>query len=246
MSDIAHTLRTLTTECIAAGAQAVVLFGSLARGDATPQSDIDVMLFGTGTNRYEWYAGRLLVANWTTPTAARAPFTDPGAAPTVIPGWREAQILHDPDGTAAALQSEAHTWTWDQLDPQAVRAHIAASMAELAEEVLKLAAALRDGRRTMAAVQRNLLVLNMAGIPAVQRRVLYSSENVLWDLLAAEMGDPWAATQARAFGLHGETFDDTCRAALELYALTASETETTFDDQQRRIIVAVTRYVHTR
>ena len=89
---------------------------------------------------------------------------------------------------------------------------------------------------TTAAVQRNLITLRMAGIIALHRRILYGTENRLWVLLAKEMGDPWAAAQARAMGLNDESFETTCRAALELYALTAAETLSVLNDTQRRIV----------
>lgn len=243
MFETDEPLQALTRECIDAGAHAVVLFGSLARGDATPLSDIDLVLFGDGDPRYEWYAGRLLVANWTTPAAARAAFTDPGEVGMVIPGWREAHIRYDPHGIAAAIRGEAIAWTWDRLDPSVIAAKVARDVTGYAEEALKLAAAMQRGHNTMAAIQRNQIVARMAIALALHRRMLYGSENVLWDRLAADMGDPWAALQARAFGLHGEAFDDTCRAALALYALTASEMHATFDATQRRIIAAVTHAI---
>ena len=57
-----------------------------------------------------------------------------------------------------------------------------------AEEVHKLAAALRNGNRPLAAVQRSLL--------AVHRRILYGSENRLWDLASGVMGEEWVARTA--------------------------------------------------
>lgn len=222
-----------------AGAAAVVLFGSFARHEANPQSDIDLWAIGANQHQglYEWRDGRLVVAGWMTADEARAQFTSAGAVGSIIPGWREARILCDPQGIAATLQADAYAWTWDRVDPASWSACIGDQIAGLAEEALKLFAALRDGCQMTAAVQRNVLALRMAGIMALHRRILYGTENRLWDLLAEEMGDPWAAAQTCALGINNDSFASTCRAALELYALTAAETLSVLNDTHRRIVM---------
>jgi hypothetical protein len=42
-------------------------------------------------------------------------------------------------------------------------------------------------------------------------------------MIAARMGELWSRAQGTAFGAGGEAFEDTCRAALLLYALAARE-----------------------
>ncbi|HEV2745545.1 MAG TPA: hypothetical protein VGV91_20495 [Rubrobacter sp.] len=66
---------------------------------------------------------------------------------------------------------------------------MAEEITSLAEEVHKLVAALRDGHRTVAAVQRSVLALRPAQVLGVHRRILYGSENRLWDLVADAMGE---------------------------------------------------------
>ena len=240
MSDIHPLLEHVTSALRSAGAQAVVLFGSFARGEANPQSDVDVLAIGPSDHPglYEWRDNRLVVASWATAGDVRAQFTNPGSVGAIIPGWREARILFDPQGVAAAIQADAHAWTWDRIDAALCSAHIGDQVAGLAEEALKLIAALRAGKHTTAAIQRSVIALRMAGIMALRRRVLYGSENRLWDMLADEMGDPWAAAQTCALGLNGDPFEATCRAALELYALTAAEVFSDLDAEQRRIVAA--------
>jgi hypothetical protein len=229
-------IHDLTRELAAEGAHAVLLFGSFARGDASPYSDLDLWALGSGAPRYELRAGRLIVATWAAPGAVRAEFHDPATVCQAIPVWREARILFDPDGCAADLQGEALVWSWEALDPAACAAHVAREIAGLAEETLKLAGALAADRPLMAAVQRNVLVLRLAGVMALHGHLFYSTENRLWDALAAALGDPWAGAQARAFGLEGVPFETSCRAALELYALAAHAARDDLNETQYPIV----------
>lgn len=233
---IEPVLDLITAELAVEGAQAVVVMGSFARGDASPHSDIDLLAVGEGQGRYERRGGHLCVGSWSSAEAVLASFSDPAAVGAVIPGWREARILYDPDRTAALLQAQAQAWTWDQIERSACNAYVAREIAGLAEEAHKLVAALERGARLTAAVQRNVLALRMAGIMAVHNRLLYGTENRLWDLVAAALGDPWASVQARAMGLGGESFEDTCRAALHLYVLAAQAARDVFDAAQQAIV----------
>ncbi len=236
MTDHRATIERMTAELAAAGAQAVVLFGSFARGQASAHSDIDLLALGSGEKRYEWRDGRLVDVAWVPVEATRQQFTDPGAVGAAIRGWREAQIQYDPAGIAGDLQRDAIAWTWDRLGLHAADAWVAREIAGLAEEVFKLVTALEQRRALTAAVQRNVLVLHLAGIVAVHHRLLYGSENRLWDMVAEALGPAWADAQGCTMGLSAPPFEETCRAALTLYRLAADDAQHTYDDQQRAII----------
>jgi hypothetical protein len=70
----------------------------------------------------------------------------------------------------------------------------------------------------------------------VHRRVLYGSENRLWDLAGGAMGEGWRRTRSAALGLGDEGFEETCRAALGLYALAVHEARDLFDGRQRGVV----------
>lgn len=92
-------------ELIAAGAQAVILTGSWARGEGTPESDLDLHALGNGPPyRLSRRDGYLLSVTWETAESVRAAFHGPLAAGGAVGGWRQAVILADPEGLAAALQ----------------------------------------------------------------------------------------------------------------------------------------------
>ena len=143
-----------------------------------------------------------------------------------------------PHGVAASIQAEAWAWTWQSVEGDC-DLWSAQELTGLAEEVLKLRTALRTGAETTASVQRSLLALRLAKIVAVRRRVLYGSENRLWDEVSAAMGTEWESAQRHALGLDEATWEQSCRAALDLYALAAEELAPLLDHDQRAVLALV-------
>ena len=113
---------------------------------------------------------------------------------------------------------------------------MAEGITSLAEEAHKLVAALGREDPSTAAVQRSVLAVRLAPILAVHHRVLYGSENALWDVVGAAMGEEWSRAQSDALGLGDETFEETCRGALRLYGLAAEEVHHLFDGRQERVV----------
>jgi hypothetical protein len=228
-------LQPLVDELITDGARAVVLVGSHARGDAGAHVDVDVTAVGEGGEyRLERRGNYLVSLSWRTAERIRASFDDPAQAGAAVPGWRSAVILDDRDGIAASLTKEAREWRWSRIEA-ARGPWIAEEFTGYAEEVQKLLGALVSGERTNAAVQRSLLALRMARIVAVHACLLYDTENRLWDLVAEQMGESWTDNQAAAFGLRGQPFEETCAAALRLYALAADLVWPLLDQRQRAV-----------
>lgn len=232
--------RAVARQQAARGAMAVVLTGSHARSEANALSDIDIVVLvrhkpADDLPSEMMRGGRLMVLTHTTDRAVRAAFRDPSRIGTYVPGWREAIILYDEAGVAARLQTEARRWTWEGV-ADAVDEYVADEITGWAEEVLKLRAAIDDGRWLHAATQRSLLALQLAGLMALRRRILVGTENVQWDLVAKEMGEPWTSAQSRALSLSGETVTESCAAALGLYAIAAREAWPLLNRRQRAIV----------
>lgn len=215
------------------GAVAVAIVGSHARGDAGPDSDLDLAVVGEGPHhRLEVHQGVLVSFGWAPEAEERRRLYDPAWLCTHVPGWRDAVRVFDPRDIAASIKAEAHAWTWRGVEAACDR-WAADELTGLAEEVLKLRASLCE---TSASVQRSVLSLRLAKIVAVRRRILYGSENRLWDELSAAMGAEWTTAQRAAFGLDGATWEASCRAAFDLYALAVAELTPTLHDDHRAVV----------
>lgn len=219
--DIADLARTVASDLVAEGAKAVVLAGSQARGDATDLSDIDLYVIGSGPAYTLRVVRRRLVAiSWRTGDDERRALRQPASVGAVVPAWRAAHVLHDPDGVAEALKREAAAFDWAAIST-ACDEWVADATIGYAEEVLKLVAARRADDRLLAAVERSVLALRLPRVMAVHHRLLYDSENRLWHWVAEAMGDEWAAAQAEVLGL--ALSEDADGAALQLFTLAANE-----------------------
>jgi hypothetical protein len=218
------------------GAEAVVLWGSRVRGDAYTESDIDIQAIGGGPHyRLERYQDFLVSISWATVRQERQAFKDPSKAGGIIPAWQNAEIIHDPRGIAKVLKQEALDWRWDSLGKKVDR-WVAEELTGWAEEVHRLVGSLQLGRINTAAVQRSLLAVHIAPILAAHHRILYDTENTLWNLVSERMGMKWSQIQSVAPGEDGQSFEDTCKAAFQLFALAAQEVGDLLDQRQRQVI----------
>jgi hypothetical protein len=228
--------RVISQRLIQQGAEAVVLFGSWVRGDAYNESDLDIHAIGRGPDyRLERLEDFLISISWMTAKQDRQAFKDPSKAAGIIPGWRNAAIIYDPKGIAKALKREAQEWRWDLLGRN-VDTWVAKELTGWAEEVHRLIGNLQRGNRSAAAIQRSLLAIHMAPILAVHHRILYDTENQLWNLVSSRMGTKWTQIQSAALGEGGQSFKDTCKAALQLFVLTAQEVRHLLNQRQYRVV----------
>lgn len=228
--------RALARRLAGQGAEAVVVFGSWVRGDSYKESDIDIHAVGRGPDyMLERYHGFLVSVSWATARQHRQAFKDPSRIGGIIPAWRNAVILYDPKGIAKALKQEALRWQWDLLGKRAER-WVAEELTGYAEEVHRLIGDLQLQRESAASVQRFLLAIHLASILAVHYRILYDSENKLWDLVSEKMGVRWAQLQKVALGIGGQSFEETCRAALQLFVLASREVGNLLNKRQYQVV----------
>ncbi len=218
------------------GATGVVLTGSHARGEATGRSDLDLVIVGEGPSYLLRVCDDVLVSeSWATEDGHRAEFSHPSEVGSSIPGWRHAHILHDADGAAGRLKEVAQSWRWEDLGDRA-DAWVAEALVGFAEEVQKLVASLELGRRLSAAAQRDVLALRLTRVLAVHHRLLYGTENVLWEQIVERMGEEWRQAQAVAFGVDGESLETSCAAALRLFELAADCVAPLLDERQAAVV----------
>jgi hypothetical protein len=225
-------------DLVAAGTSGVLLLGSQVRGDAHEHSDVNLVALGAGPDYVLRQVHELLMSvSWRTPAEVLAAFADPREAGGAVPGWRSALILHDAEGELATLVDAARSWQWRDIEA-ARQAWVATQVTGHAEEVHRLVGSLAMGRRTSAAVNRNLLATQLPMIAAVHQRILYDSEHRLFDLVATAMGPRWRQSQDAALALHAEALGESCRAALDLYTLLAPAVDDYLAPDQRAVVTA--------
>jgi hypothetical protein len=244
-ADVVRIARAATREAMKAGARAVVLAGSHVRGDANVHSDIDLIAIlpkaiepherPRALRPYRMREDHLVSLACETSASVRAAFRSPERATTFVPGWREAIILADPHGIASRLKRAAERWSWEDITDEADR-YVAASITGLAEEVHKMAGMSYTGNVHAAAAQRSILAVWLAGVMAVRHRILFGTDNVLWERVGERMGPRWRRAQAAALCEGGESFEESSGAALYLYGLAACDALPLLDRDQHQVV----------
>ena len=233
---VTRVCKAVSRRLVGHGAEAVVLFGSWVRNEAYSESDLDIHAIGRGPRyRLERCQDFLVSVSWATARQHRQAFKDPSKVGGIILCWRNAVVIYDAQSIAEGLKEEAQRWRWECLEKQTDR-WVAEELTGYAEEVHKLVGNLHLGRRSTASVQRSLLAIHMAPILAVHHRILYDSENRLWELVSAKMGTGWTKVQNAALGMGDQNFEETCRAALHLFALASREIEGTLNKTQHDVV----------
>lgn len=229
--------KAVARDLVQHGASAVALLGSHARGDAGTQSDIDLYAFGDGPEyrllRREPF---LISVSWRTVEGELELMHSPREAGGIVPGWRDAVALHDPDEQISSLKQFARDWTWDVIDDDTLDRWVADDLAGYAEEVHKLVNALRTGDKLAVGAMTAVLAIRLAFPMAVHHRILYRSENQLWRLVCEVLGEQWTTAQWSAFGLDGDSTENSARSALRLFELACDEVRPLFNDEERAVI----------
>ena len=231
-----RTARKVTRHLVSEGAKAVILVGSRVRGDYHTESDIDIQAVGRRRiHRLERIDGFLVSIAWKTERGMFRELKSPSEAAGAVPAWRSAVVLHDPNGIAKALKRASREWNWDVLG-RGRDDWVAEEFTGWAEEVHRLVGSLRLGRPWAAAVTRSVLAIRLAPILAVHHRIIYDTENNLWDFVGEKMGAEWSRAQSAALGTGGETLQESCDAALQLFVLAAMELDDCLNERQRIVV----------
>lgn len=213
---------------------AIALFGSHARGDAGPYSDIDIIRFvdsddadppGSGSHLID---DTLVVVTNYTPSTVNSWFTEPTAAVHAIASLQQAKALWDPNGAFSRLQARAHAFTWTGELQTKADLWASEQMVGWMEEAHKGLEGLR--RRDVGRMLNASFGLSwgLTGVVKVQRGVLVYSDNSVIDQVIESVGTDslWAQLCAISFGF-GEVHErppslrERVVAGLHLYTVTA-------------------------
>lgn len=227
----------VAAELVDAGADAVVLGGSVVRGDEHTYSDIDIVALGDGPPySLRIVDDRLVSVSWSSADGIRQLFDSPPSAGATVPAWRTAEVLVDLRLRARALQEFAHEWRWARID-EACDEWVALEFTGLAEEVFRLAGLVERGNEFGVAMMRSVLALRLPAVLAVHRRLFYATENELWQIVADTFGAEWAAAHRAALGIDAAA-DVAARAALRMWELAARDLEALIIGEDRAVVAA--------
>jgi hypothetical protein len=223
--------------CVAQGADVVWLAGSFATGDVGPYSDLDfgVIRADAAAQRFEVWADRLVSISTTTVTATRESFRMPAVVGAAVPGWRSADLLHDPNGVGLALKEEALAWSWDGIVAEC-DSWVATQVTVLADEVHKLLSALKRGQAAEAAFRCNNLAARLTLVISVRQRLLYGSERRLFEMVAGDVGGDWPRMHERAMRSRPVPLDEAATGALWLYRFVSHDTVTLRSFEQESVV----------
>ena len=157
--EVLRIAQNVTKEMISTGALAAVMMGSHVRGEAHANSDIDLTFIGRdGESWLERRANHLVSVYWRSAETIAKEFSVPAIAGGLVPAWRRAFIIHDPDGIASQLKRQAETWNWDSIDKQC-DIYVSEEISAFAEEIHRLVGSLKSGNMLMAAIVRSVLAI---------------------------------------------------------------------------------------
>jgi hypothetical protein len=224
----------------------VGIVGSYARGQESKYSDVDFDIFvgRLPENPYDRYTLRywddkLVSLKYTLLDEERSALTNPRRAGWAVPGLRGMRIILDKDGSMANLQKAAQQFEWSPL--QAAADEFAAEeIVGNAEEVHKIINGLVRLHESMVLYAGWGLVKNMLEAVAVQRGIMFVTENGYFDLIQDSVGrdSNWTRAFRTAWGLDpgGSQYQQRGAAALALYRLSAEMFDTLIPDKHRQVV----------
>ena len=176
-------LRQLTRELVDDNTEALGLTGSHARGDAGPDSDVDLWHFlhslpQDPVARYtlRMVEGQLVSISLRRLAEEAALMRAPATAIAVVPGFRQMRALHDPQGALARVIDEARAFEWASLRSAAVL-QAGHELCGNAEEVGKLLDAPAQGNEETALFWLNALIFGLLRALSLGLGLLIETEN---------------------------------------------------------------------
>jgi len=228
----------------------IILGGSHARGDATPYSDVDLACFVSDTSRplrkrYLYREDHLISIGQKTLEGVKQQLTEPFQALWVVPGFRQARVLLDKDGSMSQLKQMVENFSWDSLRMQATgfAGHILISDAEF---VHKLLGNFWRGNLSGIAYATQRLFDGATMAMAVYYGVFITTDNMYLQEVESAVGSDsdWTHYHRLLSGVKIIDEDTSSlvargKLALHLYRETASLLMPTLNEQHRNVVERV-------
>jgi hypothetical protein len=218
----------------------VAVLGSLARGEATPWSDIDVesTLADPAAKwdvRPSFIGSRLVMSHSITPAEQWRALELPDQAIWAAPAFDSMRILLDRDGDLARLQDAGRRFDYESLRPAAA-AFIRQRAPTVGEYVLKIRDGLERGDESKTVYATANLVLRCERLVAVTFLRPIRTENEYHSVIRAAAGAAWTALHRAACGLEGGAATALGTAACGLYRETMRIVDPQLDPASREIV----------
>ncbi|MHA7685481.1 nucleotidyltransferase domain-containing protein [Cupriavidus sp. PET2-C1] len=205
----------------------VLLTGSFARGNATPQSDVDLIVSSadiqSSRQRIFRHRGRLVVLKIQSRETLAAVLLDPRSACQYLTGLSNSVPLIDQDGFLRDLLNKARNFEWTAEMIFSAQRAAASELIGWLEEVHKGVAGLESGDsgRMLQAVHG--CSWGMLRVAQLHLRVLEGSDNTVVDdvTTAVGWGPRWSTLLRTAIGLTEACLSVRVKAGLELFCATA-------------------------
>jgi hypothetical protein len=235
---------------------AIALFGSYARGDATPFSDLDLVRFTdvpSADERTLHQRGDLLISLWTSTIQSHySEMSHPWTACRCVVGIRQAQSLIDPTGAFAALQAVAFEFKWELLQDAAGNFSSNIIFHE-AENARKIMGALLTGNESAMVFGITELCQNLTRALTVQRGELITSESSYFEQAqrCGGLDTSWTRLLRIAAGVAAGSPDYSpltarAHAVLELYHETALLLHSILRAEHIAVIDATVKAIESR
>ena len=230
----------LLAEADAPAVRGIAVLGSVARGEASPWSDIDVKsIVGAAADKWATrpaFIGRRLVM-YSSATAAEswAELDTPATAIWAAPAFSDMRILLDREGELGRLQSAARSFDYTALRPAAT-SYVRETAAQACEYIFKIRDGLdtRDESKVLHAAAS--LVGKCTRMASVAFLVPIRTENEYYRKVYDAAGPTWTSAHRAAFGLDGGDAFAQATATCALFRETMRLVDDRLDDEARAIV----------
>lgn len=227
----------------------IVLGGSHARGDATPYSDVDLACFVPDafqppSKRFLYRQGHLVSLGWRTLQGIQQRLADPYQALWIVPGFRQARILLDKDGSMYQLKQMVEHFAWEPLRPQAIE-DAGQRLTADAEYIHKLLSSLWKGNLAGIAYATTHLFESATMVMALFHPVFITTDSLYYQEVEAAVGldTAWTHSHRLLIGTtHAEessSVEARGKLAMQIYRETAHVLWPTLNEQCRSVVEQV-------